>query len=126
MLDTSREYSPVYGSSRAAFFQVQSGRGRYFDADHNEVPEEVAAQPAPAEVDEIAALPEVHFATVQKATQDLSPGPCVPPAPESREAVLRAMHGTRIAQLVMDAGGTPATGNGSKATNVAWLLANTD
>jgi len=115
MLDTSREYSPVYGSSRAAYFQVQNGRGRYFDADHNEVPESVAAEPAPVDEDAPAKVAPQQA----KGTQELAP-------PAGREAVLRAMHGTRIAQLVMDAGGTPATGNGSKATNVAWLLANTD
>ena len=115
MLDTSREYSPVYGSSRAAFFQVQAGRGRYFDADHNEVPESVAAEPAPTDED----APVKAAPVPEKGTQDLAPA-------TDRETVLRAMHGTRIAQLVMDAGGTPATGNGSKATNVAWLLANTD
>ena len=37
-LNRNEPYSPVYGSSRAAFFQVVGKQGRYFAADGTEVP----------------------------------------------------------------------------------------
>lgn len=112
-LNRNEPYSPVYGSSRAAFFQVVGKRGFYFAADGTEVPPEVAAEPAP---DDDAPPP----APPQPIPEDL---PIV--ARDDRRAQLGKLHAIAVGRLVLAAGGTPATGQGSRAKNVAWLLENT-
>lgn len=106
LLDRNLPYSQVYGSSRATFFQVVDGAGRYFDANGAEIPSEEAAQPNPMDA------------------PDYVPPPATEP-PADRKALLESMHAVHISKLVTEAGGTPATGDGSRAKNIAWLLENT-
>lgn len=135
-LDVKRA-ARVYGSSRAVYFQD----GQYFAGDGTPVsfeeaanpdPEDVAAgivkteatpiEPAPV-VETIKAPPKVEemVAVVDKPVEA---SPNREPTFETRINQLKAMNSTHLAKMVLKAGGTPATGYGSKHKNINWLLEN--
>lgn len=115
--------TPVYGSSRAAFYQ----NGRYYTRDGAEISHEEAAQPdpdfPPSPPDPIVEETVPRYFNAGEEPQEAPPAD---PQDASRRHRLRKMSADRIAELVKLAGGTPETGHGSKNKNMEWLLEHTE
>jgi hypothetical protein len=134
-LDFSRA-ALVYGSSRAAYFL----NGQYYTADGKPISFEEAAQPDPKDLEAEAARQAATEALPSVTTIAAPPKAEEPVAivdrpverttevdakwGEDRQLRLKTLSGHMLATMVMKAGGTPATGVGSKKKNISWLLEN--
>lgn len=116
--------APVYGNCRARWFRG----GQYFDGQGNPLSAADAGKPEFEEA--------VEPVEVEETVPSYCYGPAVvPPVVDNpvviepvtviRESRLADMKPAAISQLVRLAGGKPATGKGSRAENVRWLLDNT-
>lgn len=131
-LDLTRA-SRVYGDSRAAYFLD----GQYYAGDGTPVSFEEAALPNPKEPE----LPEPQseetpsYTVVAAPKRIAEPDAIMDPPVErgtkvdatygdSRLLKLKPLSGHLLATMVMKAGGSPATGPGSKKKNIAWLMEN--
>jgi hypothetical protein len=132
----------VYGSSKAAWYQ----NGQYFDSLGNPISHEEAAQPNPEDVvagiiqvqtepahslqPPTATVIEVPVAKPPVVPDEIREQPVESPGRkawgEDKYLKLKAEKPLILARMVLKAGGTPASGYGSKRRNIEWLLENTD
>lgn len=71
------------------------------------------AEPEQAEAEEAEQVEEGEHAPALKSEDEA-------------RAHFESMHHTKLAELVEEAGGEPASGEGSKAANIEWLVENVD
>lgn len=121
--DPSRPYGEVHGEDGrgARFYQDQ----HYFGCDGDYLYSNPGVAPPPGVKVKPERTEEATPPTPSNTGDDQPPASTEQTDGLTREQQLNQMTHLEIVKLVKLADGTPASGAGAKAKNVAWLLANT-